>query len=89
MSGYKTDQRRLVHRGKEFHFVSYEGLAANPRRSQEATLPMWCLMRAGKRWTVMEQNPEQTEAELDLQLQRWLDLNVFGGTKAPAMRRQA
>jgi hypothetical protein len=29
MSAYRNQQHRLVHRGKEFHFVSYEGLPAD------------------------------------------------------------
>lgn len=84
MSGYKTDQRRLLHRGREFHFVSYEGLAANPRRSQAATAPTWCLMHAGKRWVVMEQVPDQTVDALELQLHQWLDANVFAGMRKKA-----
>ena len=77
MSGYKTDQRRLLHRGREFHFVSYEGLAANARRGEPATPPTWFLMIAGKRWLVMPQVPDQSVEDLDQQLHGWLEAHAF------------
>jgi hypothetical protein len=77
--GYKTDQQHLVHRGRAFHFVSYEGLIANPKKEQEATPDTWFLMCAGKRWAVMPQVAEQARSELDAQLGRWLDENIFSG----------
>ena len=76
MSAYKTDQRRVLHHGREYHFVSYEGVAANPRRGQAAVPPTWFLMRAGKRWFVMPQIPDQASADVDRQLHEWLDLHV-------------
>ena len=79
MSSYKTDQRRLVHRGSEFHFVSYEGHLANPGRGVAAEPATWFLMRAGKRWPVMAQIPEQNPTEVDDQLLRWLDDHIFAG----------
>lgn len=93
MSGYKTDQRRVIHRGREFHFVSYDGVPANPRVGQAATQPTWYLMRAGKRWAVMPQVADQPETALDLALQSWLDAHVFaadGGarpSRVPPRRR--
>jgi len=77
LSSHKTDQRRIAYRGKEFHFVSYEGHLANPTRGVEAMPPTWFLMRAGKRWEVMPVQVQQEEVELDHQLQQWLDENVF------------
>jgi hypothetical protein len=77
MSGYKTNQRRVVHRGRQFHFVSYEGVAANPRLGSDASPPTWFLMSSGKRWAVMPQDLDQPEAELDLRLHDWLDSHVF------------
>ena len=85
MSAYKTDQRRVLHHGREFHFVSYEGVAANPRRGQIAAPPTWFLMRAGKRWFVMPQIPDQTSADIDRQLHEWLDLHV-GSPPVSALR---
>lgn len=91
MSGYKTDQRRLLHRGREFHFVSYEGHTADPRRSRPATAPSWCLMRAGKRWRVMEQIADLSDVELDRRLHEWLDANVFSSSTVsqPHARRHS
>jgi len=76
MSAYKTDQRRVVHRGREFHFVSYDGVAADPRRGLAATPATWFLMMAGKRWSVMPQTPGQPSADLERELHEWLDLHV-------------
>ncbi len=74
---YKTDQHRLLYRGRTFHFVSYEGLLANANKEQVATPPTWFLMNGGKRWAVMPQVPDQPPAELDEHLSRWLDEHVF------------
>lgn len=77
MSSYKTDQCRVVHRGREFHFVSYDGAALNPQQGTAATLPTWFLMRAGKRWPVMPQVEGQPVADLEAQLHAWLDANAY------------
>lgn len=90
MSSYKTAQRRLQHRGREFHFVSYEGQTADPRREKEATPATWFLMHAGKRWAVAPQDTDLGADELDEFLAVWLDENVFigptAGTAAAAPR---
>jgi len=39
MSGYKTVQCRLAHRGQMFHFVTYEGHKANPAKDVDALHP--------------------------------------------------
>lgn len=77
MSGFKLEQRRLQVRGREFHFVSYEGQDANPARKQEAMPPTWFLINSGKRWAVMPHQPEQDTNELEQQLTTWLESNVF------------
>lgn len=71
-------QRRLLYRGREFHFVSYEGRPANPKRAQAATEPAWWLMGAGARWEVVPFHPGQAMDELDALFTRWLDAHVFG-----------
>lgn len=78
MAAYKTDQCRLVHRGVEFHFVSYEGQVPKPATDGVVTPPMWYLMRSGHRHAVMPQVPGQPEAERDRGFAEWLDANVFG-----------
>jgi hypothetical protein len=84
MSGYKTDQRHLRHRGREFHFVSYEGQLADPRRGQVATPPTWFLMNGGKRWAAVPQIAGQEPDELTGVLTRWLDQHVFVATAEPS-----
>ncbi len=86
MSAYKTQQHRLVHRGRSFHFVSYEGHPADVKRQQTEMPPSWYLMLAGKRWVVSPQIGETATAELDGQFGEWLDAHVFDG--APAVQSQ-
>ena len=75
MSSYKTAQHHIEHRGRTFHFVSYEGVAANPRTGAEAQPAAWYLMRAGKRFAVF---PEHIGEDPIPALVSWLDINVFG-----------
>jgi hypothetical protein len=77
MSAYKTQQHHLVHRGRAFHFVSYEGQAADMKKQLEAKPATWYAMLAGKRWPVAEQVGETEPAELDRQFAQWLDEHVF------------
>ena len=77
MSAYKTQQHHLVHRGRSFHFVSYEGQAADLKKQLAAQPNTWYAMLAGKRWAVTEQLGETAPAELDRQFAEWLDQHVF------------
>ncbi len=77
MSSYRPDQRRLTHRGRAFHFVSYEGHPADPRREVEAQGPTWFLMGPNKRWPVMPQVDAHSDDEVDVRLRAWLETNVF------------
>lgn len=87
MSNYKVEQRRLYHRGREFHFVSYAAQAANERRGDAEFPPMWFLMIEGKRRPALPHVPGQELTELDGALLRWLDEQVFGGSPPlPASR---
>jgi hypothetical protein len=73
MTTYKIDQRHLNHRGRVFHFVSYEGQPANPKREEAAVEPTWFLMGPGRRWSVMPQQAAQASDEVDRRLIAWLD----------------
>lgn len=87
VSSHKVEQRRLSHRGREFHFVSYDAQVANERRGVEAVPPMWYLMNEGKRRPVLPHVPGQELVELDGALLRWVDEQVFG-TKPALLQRQ-
>jgi hypothetical protein len=76
MSRYKNEQHSLAHNGHTYHFISYEGTNASPRAGLAATPPSWFLVSAGKRWEVMPQIPDQSEAELNAKLAEWIELNV-------------
>lgn len=71
------EQHRLHYRGRDFHFVSYAGQPANPKRSQPAGESSWWLMSSGTRWKVMPFEPGRDAAELDRAFVRWLDAHVF------------
>ena len=86
MSGYRTQQHRLVRRGRSFHFVSYEGQPADVKRQRPEMPPTWYLMLAGKRWIVGPQLGETAPAELDREFGEWLDTHVLSG--APAVQSQ-
>jgi hypothetical protein len=86
MSSYKTQQHHLVHRGRSFHFVSYEGQPADPKRQQPETPSTWYVMLGGKRWIVMPEARDTTPEELDRQFGAWLDERVFSG--APPVQSQ-
>jgi len=77
MSAYKTQQHRFVHRGRTFHFVSYEGHAADAKRQTDATPPTWYVMLGGKRWAVTEQVGETELPDLERQFGAWLDTHVL------------
>lgn len=77
MGGFKVEQRRLVVRGRTFHFVSYEGSPGNAARQIAATAPTWFMMGEGKRWPVMPHHVGQDPLEVDGQLTSWLEQHVF------------
>lgn len=83
MSKYKNDQRRLVHRGRRFHFISYDAQDADIKKKLDALPATWYLESSGNRWPAIPQVLEQPEAELEAQLAAWLEAVVF----APAPPR--
>jgi hypothetical protein len=76
MSRYRNEQTDVVHNGRTFHFISYEGQNANLSRGLPSTPPSWFLVNSGKRWRVMPQNPEQTPEEVSELLSEWLKVNI-------------
>ena len=77
MAKEKTEQRHLIHRGRQFHFVSYEGRPGNAARMVAPTGRAWFLMSAGKRWEVMPEEPGMPDEEVERLLTEWLESNVF------------
>jgi hypothetical protein len=35
MSSHKTDQHHVIHRGRKYHFVSYEARLPNPKTATQ------------------------------------------------------
>ena len=75
-----VQQVYLRHRGRSFHFVSYEGHPADLKKHQAATGPAWFLISAGKRWEVMPYQLEQQDEERDRLFTAWLESHVFQPT---------
>jgi len=86
MSSYKTQQHHLVHQGRSFHFVSYEGHPADAKHQQLEMPAGWYLMLAGKRWRVMPEVAETAPAELEHQLAAWVEAHLLDS--APAVQSQ-
>ena len=78
MSTPKAEQHRVTLRGRELHFVAYEGIRANPSRGQPAVPPTWYLMSWGKRHKVMEYLIGQPVEERDAALRKWAEKNAVG-----------
>ena len=85
MSKYKPQQRHLIIQGREYHFVSYEGHAANRRSAQPADPPMWYLMVEGHRCAVAPCDPALAPLQIDAMLAAWVATNALGPTPAPAV----
>jgi len=83
MSKYKHEQRRLAHRGRRFHFISYDAQDADPKQKLLAMPATWYLESSGKRWPAIPHVPELPEAELEAQLAAWLEEHVFAPAPSP------
>jgi len=82
MNTYKTQQHHLVHRGRSFHFVSYEGQPADPKVELSGTPPAWFLIYGGKRWMAFPQVDDTAPAVLAGQFGEWLDARVCDAPRA-------
>ena len=78
MSAYKPQQRHITLHGRSFHFVSYEGRPANPRRAELPYPPMWYLMVEGRRCPVLPCDEGQSVEEIDDALCAWAKDNAIG-----------
>lgn len=84
MAKYQNQQRRLAHRGRRFHFISYDAQDADLKKKIAAMPATWYLESSGNRWPSIPQIPGQPEAELDAQLAQWLEAYVFVAGPPPA-----
>jgi hypothetical protein len=84
VSNYKVEQHRVHYRGRDFHFVSYDGYPANERRGEPSVPPMWYLMGPGRRWPVMPQVLGQREEDIVRSLVAWLRDQGLGRSADPA-----
>ena len=75
---YKLEQRHLFFRGRDFHFVTYDGHPANERRGEAAAPPMWYLMGPGKRWPVMPYVMGQADEDVVQGILAWLSAQGLG-----------
>jgi len=78
VSAFKVEQHRVSIKRRTFHFVSYESVPANEKSGEPALPSMWYLMGPGKRWPVMPHIPGQADAEVDLELRRWIEEQGLG-----------
>jgi hypothetical protein len=78
MSSHKPQQRHITIRGRNFHFVSYQGSRGNPQRAQLPYPAMWYLMVEGRRCPVLPCDPSLSPTELDATLAGWVEDNALG-----------
>jgi len=72
MTAYKNAQQHVLVKGRDFHFVSYDGVPANEKRGIVETGPMWYLMGPNKRWPVMPHDLDQPDHEVVGELKKWI-----------------
>lgn len=86
MAKYQNQQRRLAHRGRRFHFISYDAQDEDAKKKIPAMPATWYLESSGNRWAAIPQVIGQPEAELDALLAAWLEAHVFTIAPAPQPR---
>ena len=87
MSSHKPQQRHLTIRGRDFHFVSYQGSAGNPQRAQLPFPAMWYLMVEGRRCPVFPYEATRSLAEVDAALTEWAEDNAMGPVESAHLIR--
>jgi hypothetical protein len=82
VAGFKPQQHHLSIRGRDFHFVSYEGRPADLRRNLLAQPAMWYLMCEGRRWPAVLCEHAQSLEAIDTALRVWTKANAIGPVEA-------
>jgi hypothetical protein len=73
---YKVQQRQIVHRGRVFHFVSYENPRTQAVPDELSSSATWFLMSAGTRWGVRPQIAGEEPEDTDRRLVEWLEERI-------------
>ena len=76
MISYRIEQRRLRYRNGDLCFVTYRTLTDETCAGDEGPPDTWFLMRDGRRFAVMPQDPSRSGPELDRALLGWVEDNV-------------
>ena len=83
MATFRHEQHRVTHRGRAFHFVSYEATEAHAGKKIEARPDTWFLVSSGNRWPAIPHVPGVALPDLEAQLVAWLEATVFAPVPAP------
>jgi hypothetical protein len=85
VAGFKPQQHHLSIRGRDFHFVSYEGQPADARKNLLAQPSMWYLMCEGRRLPAIVCEEGQSLTAVDDALREWAEANAIGpAERAPS-----
>jgi hypothetical protein len=77
MASLSTEQRRVVHRGRTFHFVSYEAEERKGPGDRPPRGPTWYLVSSNNRWPAVPYQAGQPMDEVDALCIAWLEEAVF------------
>lgn len=77
MGTFRNAQRRVTHRGKVFHFVSYEAQDGNLAKDLPAMPATWYLLSSGHRWPAIPLQEGDPDDATDALLAEWLEAQVF------------
>ncbi len=83
MGAFQTPQRYLTIRKRQFHFVAYEAIPGNPKRSVIPSPAMWFLMVEGRRLPVMPYEKDQPDEAVDQQLTQWVKETLGPARRTP------
>ena len=81
--GLSHEQRRIVHRGRTFLFVSYDAEPAPPKKPEAGKPAKWYLVSSNNRWPAVPYVPGQDATEVDALCVAWLEAEVFGPPAPP------
>ncbi len=89
MPSLSHEQRRLLHRGRTFLFVSYDSEDPRGAKTTPARGPTWYLVSSNNRWPAVPYRAGQAPAEVDALCIAWLEEVVFAAPAAPPAAPEA